>query len=411
MERIAGKYELVRLIGNGGMGSVWEAKHVTLGTRVAIKFIESDLARSEDARRRFELEARAAAALESRYAIRVFDHGITDDDRPFIVMELLVGESLAARASAGPMSLADVASLVQHVARGLSQAHDNGIVHRDLKVENVFLARVDDEEVAKVLDFGIAKLLPRHDVEVSEATTTRSGTLLGTPFYMSPEQARGLTVDHRSDLWSLGVIVFRCVLGRFPFEGNSIGDLLVKICVEKTLVPSEIDPSLPPAFDAWMTCALSRDPALRFANARAMADALSAVAGVAPRSWRQPVDLGLAKTIPSMAPVAMPTPIAGYATIAPAKPRPRVATFVAVLAAVAGFAIGSWRVAHVVAPHPVAASQPPPEEVSQPFLSATAIVALPAPTTTPPVASDSARALSPRPHDALVHKNDIVLER
>ncbi|HEY1960209.1 MAG TPA: serine/threonine-protein kinase [Polyangiaceae bacterium] len=404
MDRIAGKYDLVRLIGRGGMGSVWEARHATLGTRVAIKFIEADLARNGELRRRFEIEARAAASLESRYVLRVHDHGITDDDRPFIVMEHLVGESLAARASRGPMALADVASVVQQVARGLAQAHERGIVHRDLKLENIFLSHTDDEEVAKVVDFGIAKVSPRHYLEASEATTTRSGTLLGTPFYMSPEQARGLTIDHRSDLWSLGVIVFRCVLGRFPFEGSSIGDLLVKICVERSILPSEIDPSLPPAFDAWMQCALARDPALRFASARTMADALSALAGVEPRSWRAPAALELAKTVPSLPPVALPTPVGAYATVPPPKPKSRWATGLAVLAAVAGFTIGSWRVAHV-ADHPVAASSPPPA-ITEPIVSASASASA-----APVVPVASATPAPARVREKPVHRRDILLER
>jgi len=350
---IIGKYELVREIGRGGMGSVWEARHASLGRRLAVKLIEDELATKPEARRRFDIEARAAASLDSRYTTHVFDHGVTADGRPFIVMELLVGESLAARASRGVLGLREVARIVQHVARGLSHAHERGIVHRDLKLENVFLARDGDgdEEVAKVLDFGVAKVL--HSSEEPNAAT-HSGTLLGTPSYMSPEQARALAVDHRTDLWSLGVLVYRCVTGRFPFEGSSLGDLLVKICVEPIVAPSQLDPTLPEAFDAWMACALDRDPSRRWASAREMADALDAIACGIPTSRRT---LAMAETLPSVPPLST----TAFTTKRTSGSRAIIA--VAVLAfAMAGFAIGSIRAR--TGDGPAVVASPPTSEMS-----------------------------------------------
>ncbi|MFO0666295.1 MAG: serine/threonine-protein kinase [Polyangiaceae bacterium] len=283
---IDGKYQLLRLIGRGGMGSVWEGRHASLGTRVAVKFIDVEHANSPEARLRFDNEARAAATLQSKYAIQIHDHGLTSDGRPFIVMELLNGEALDKRLERlGTLSLPETAHIIQQVCKGLQRAHDRGIIHRDLKPENIFIVADEEEggELVKVLDFGIAKM--RAD-GISIGNNTRTGAILGTPYYMSPEQARGLRdLDHRSDLWSLGVIAFRCLIGRLPFEGESVGDLLVKICTFPLPVPSQSRPDLPPSFDAWFARTLERDPAGRFGSANELAGALCDLAGV-PRGSR-----------------------------------------------------------------------------------------------------------------------------
>ncbi len=285
------------------MGSVWEGRHASLGTKVAIKFIDKEHAESEEARSRFVTEARAAATIETRHAIRIFDHGMTDEGRPYIVMEMLVGEPLDQRIERlGQVTLQETARILSQVCRALQRAHDAGIIHRDLKPENIFLVRApdDDDETAKVLDFGIAKIMGPPGEGLTSSTKT--GAVLGTPYYMSPEQARGLkNLDHRSDLWSLGVIAYRCVTGNLPFEGESVGDLLVKICTSEPPLPSTAVPELPSAFDAWFLRALAREPADRFANASELGEALAMAAGLSlrrgpasisnrgPRSARQDV--------------------------------------------------------------------------------------------------------------------------
>jgi eukaryotic-like serine/threonine-protein kinase len=282
---VATKYQLVKLIGRGGMGSVWEARHVSLGTSFAIKFIEAEYADSVEARSRFDKEAKAAATIQSKHAIQIYDHGVTEDGKPYIVMELLQGEPLDKRIErTGTIPLQETARIIAQVSRGLVRAHEQGIVHRDLKPENIFLVRSpdEDEEIAKVLDFGIAKMQGASAPGLTSSTKT--GAVLGTPFYMSPEQARGLrNVDHRTDVWSLGVIAFKCVMGRLPFDGESVGDLLVKICTAPIPVPSQMSPGLPASFDAWFLRALEREPDRRFSTVTELADGLNYAAGLGGR--------------------------------------------------------------------------------------------------------------------------------
>ncbi len=320
---VAGKYELLRMIGRGGMGSVWEGRHASLGTHVAIKFIEKEFADNDEARKRFDNEARAAATLQSKHAIQIHDHGVTDDGKPYIVMEMLVGEPLDKRIErVGVLPLREAAYIIQQVCRGLQKAHEHGIVHRDLKPENIFLVKSqdDDEEIAKVLDFGIAKIRTG-GADAAISNNTRTGAVLGTPFYMSPEQARGLRdIDHRTDLWSLGVIAFKCTTGRLPFEGESLGDLLVKICTVPIPIPSQMNPQLPPSFDAWFSRALDRDPNRRFGSATELGEALAYAAGLSVKQRSTPgygPAPSLALQTPQPYPYGTPQPGTGTAMGAP----------------------------------------------------------------------------------------------
>ncbi|HTB73495.1 MAG TPA: serine/threonine-protein kinase [Polyangiaceae bacterium] len=296
---VAGKYQVLGLIGRGGMGSVWEGRHTSLGTRVAIKFIDPEYVESKEACARFVTEARAAATIQSKHAIQIFDHGVTDDGRPYMVMELLLGEPLDKRIERlGTIPLRETARIIGHVCRALQRAHDAGIIHRDLKPENIFLVRTpdDDDEVAKVLDFGIAKIKAPPGEE-GLSSSTKTGAVLGTPYYMSPEQARGLrNIDHRSDLWSLGVIAHKCVTGVLPFEGESVGDLLVKICTSPVPTPSVTVPGLPASFDAWFLRALEREPSQRYGRASELADALAFAAGLSTRGPASSQDAAVGPT-------------------------------------------------------------------------------------------------------------------
>lgn len=284
MGLIAGKYRLTRLLGRGGMGAVWEGVHATLGNRVACKFISQDFAECEEAVARFESEARAAASLKGKHIVDVYDHGVTEDGRPYIVMEYLEGETLEERIrTLGSIPLPMMATITRQVSSGLARAHRAGIVHRDLKPENIFLVWDEDDEtdIAKVVDFGIAKFMSPKASGVSTATI--AGSVLGSPFYMSPEQARGLgDVDARADIWSLGVIVYEGLTGDRPFDGTALGDLLVTLCTTDPIAPSRRNLSIPSCVDEWMSKALSRQRESRFQDVRQMAEALIACAGLPP---------------------------------------------------------------------------------------------------------------------------------
>ncbi|WXB20009.1 protein kinase [Pendulispora albinea] len=262
------------------MGSVWEAMHLGLDVPCAMKFIDGNAQDREIANHRFEREAKTAAQIRSRHVVQILDHGVWEGV-PYIAMELLRGESLRARlVRMLVLSPPEVLRIVRHVGRGLRKAHERGIVHRDLKPDNIFLTHDDDltqgqgAEIAKVLDFGVAKWTSHDQIMASH---TRSGDLLGTPVYMSPEQIRGSRdVDTRSDLWSLAVIVFRCLTGRLPFVAESFGNLVLEICTKPLLVPSEMA-AVPPGFDAWWQKAAARDPEDRFQTERELVLALERV--------------------------------------------------------------------------------------------------------------------------------------
>jgi serine/threonine-protein kinase len=276
---VAERFRLVRPLGEGGMGAVWVAQHVELDTPCALKFMHPEAARSPETAARFRREARAVAHLRSPHVVQILDHGVWRGT-PYIAMELLEGEDLAKRLKrVRPMPPRDVARIAGEIGRALTKAHAAGLVHRDLKPANIFLVRDDDREIAKVLDFGVAKLTPGSALDEAPTTT---GEVLGTPFYMSPEQLRGgRDVDHRSDLWALAVLVYQCLTGRLPFKAGVLAELIVKIMVDPSPVPSQVAPEvgLPPELDAWWARASERDPTRRFQTARELCDALTLALG------------------------------------------------------------------------------------------------------------------------------------
>jgi serine/threonine protein kinase len=275
---VSGRYRVERLLGSGGMGAVYLARHVSLGQEVAIKFIHPELVSSEEVRRRFETEAKAAARIKSRHAVAVIDHGVSEAGQPYIVMERLEGQSLEqAMKERGRIPFEEVVLIVMQVARALEQAHAAGIVHRDLKPDNIFLATdVEGDRqgyTVKVLDFGIAKVV--QDEAVAGVGTTKTGMVLGTPLYMAPEAlTASAPVSPASDIWSLGACAFAAACGRVPFEGEAIGDVVLKVCAAPMPIPSKLAPDLPRAFDEWFKKACARDLGERFARVGEMADAL-----------------------------------------------------------------------------------------------------------------------------------------
>ncbi|MBK8258220.1 MAG: serine/threonine protein kinase [Polyangiaceae bacterium] len=286
-QMIAGRYRLVEPVGRGGMGTVWRAEDQTLGGDVAIKIIHPHVAARPFMLERFVREAKAAASLRSRNVVSILDHGV-DDGTPFIAMEFLQGESLASRlAREGKLNSPTIAGIMKGVGRALGRAHKNGIIHRDLKPDNIFLAKDDEGETVKVLDFGVAKVIGPMALDSEERRSTETGTMLGTPCYMSPEQARGRKeIDARSDLWSFGVIAFECLTGKRPFDSLALGELMMQICSEPIVIPSTISP-VPPGFDAWFAKTVERDPNARFQTVAECANALAMVLGSS-EPWVEP---------------------------------------------------------------------------------------------------------------------------
>ena len=287
--RAIGKYTLTRVIGRGGMGIVFEAQNTTIGKRVAVKLVASDLAKNKDAVLRFQREAQAASAVESAHIVDIFDAGTTDEGVPFIVMELLRGEDLGHRIRRmGRLELADALHLTAQLLRGLSRAHAAGIIHRDLKPDNVFLVdRDDDQAFVKILDFGISKVARTGATPVQ--TLTKEGTVLGTPFYMAPEQAQGLPeIDGRADLWSVGAILYECLTGRAPHTGASYEQVIVNICSKDADDVRAHNPAVPEAVALVLAKALGRAREDRFDSARDFLEAVAAASGgvvtLSPRS-------------------------------------------------------------------------------------------------------------------------------
>jgi serine/threonine protein kinase len=290
---IGGKYVVEELLGSGGMGTVWMGRHQILKTRVAIKFIRPQFAERHEARRRFEIEARAAANVQSKHAVQVYDYGVSDFGLPYIVMEYLEGESLSdTLMRVGPFPPVEVAKVIAQAARALSKAHGVGIVHRDLKPDNIFLAtNAEDADsdlpyVVKLVDFGIAKMFDQHGEAASDSRggplhgPTQEGAVVGTPNFMSPEQLTvGGAPGPLTDLWALGACAFTAMTARLPFEGEVLGDIVLKVCVAPMPVPSQYNPALPPGFDAWFAKACARDPEHRFQTVAELSDSLLQVCG------------------------------------------------------------------------------------------------------------------------------------
>jgi serine/threonine protein kinase len=284
---VARKYQLERIVGRGGMGTVWQGKHLSLGMRVAIKFIKGDYARHSVARARFELEARAAASLRTKYAVKVFDCGVTTGGVPYLVMEYLEGQSLLHHVlENGPLSFEETVTLVTQAAQALGEAHSLGIIHRDVKPDNVLLVKDPDGVgpncplVAKLIDFGVVKMLPQSEADSDDdsppAMPTGMGVVVGTPNFMAPEQLRGgVQPDAAADLWALAACAFTAITGRIPFEGSTLSEVLYRVCESQPPVPSARNSDVPREFDEWFARACDPDPTKRFQSARELATSLA----------------------------------------------------------------------------------------------------------------------------------------
>lgn len=335
---VAGRYRIVREIGRGGMAHVYEAKHVDIGKSVAVKVLAAEFITSPVVVERFLREARAAAAVRSPYICDVYDSGKLDDGRPFLVMELLEGESLYERmVRVRQFDPKTTVRIITHVARGLMKAHAAGIVHRDLKPENIFLTTNEDGEMhAKVLDFGLAKFYaPSNDGNAAQARLTREGAIFGTPAYMSPEQVQGQgTVDLRADVWALGCIAYEALTGRTVWATDK-GIAMTFAQIASAPIPqlTTYRPDLPRSADDWLARALSREVEGRYQNAKELADALaqtldqgppSVLFGGEPSSQESVTVRQLPSDARDELLVATPSPPATQVARAPTPPMPPV---------------------------------------------------------------------------------------
>ena len=280
-ELLGDKYRIVRFIGEGGMGTVYEAYHNVVGRRFAVKFLHSELARVDEILERFKREAQAAGALESENIASIVDFGHAVDGIPYIVMEFLIGEDLARfLAREGSLPVVRAVNIIIQACRGLDAAHASGIIHRDLKPENLFICRRGDgSDLVKILDFGIAKLA-QANLEGPSASVTRTGSTMGTPFYMSPEQARGAKeVDHRVDVYGLGVILFEALTGQKPHPGDSYNAILYHILTQPPTPIATLRSGLPEDLIDVLHRSLAFDPGDRPATVMDLAHALARHAG------------------------------------------------------------------------------------------------------------------------------------
>lgn len=272
-DRLAGKYRIDGVLGEGGMGIVYDATQEMTRKRVAIKWLRPDLLEASAAQRALR-EAQASARIQHPNVIDIYDVG-KHKGCLYLVMEHMHGETLSALLERGPLDPAAAIHILMPVLRGVAFAHRQGVIHRDLKPSNIFLTHGPDGELreVKVLDFGISKLLATQGQEVP--SLTRSGTLLGTPCYMSPEQiADAKGVDIRTDVYALGVVLFEMLTGRLPFRSTRLTALIVEITAKAPIRLREVRPELPEALEAMITKAMARDPADRYPDLESLARAL-----------------------------------------------------------------------------------------------------------------------------------------
>ncbi len=266
---IEGKYRIVRLLGEGGMGAVYEGENTAIQRKVAIKILHAAVAGNSDAVSRFEKEAQAAGRIGSDHITEVLDLGTLPNGDRFMVMEYLDGTTLSGRIQArGRLTPQECAPILVQLLEGLGAAHDAQIIHRDLKPDNVFLlkSKAGRKDFVKILDFGISKF---NQLSGDGAMSmTRTGSVMGTPYYMSPEQAKGAKeIDARSDLYSVGVIVFESITGQVPFNADTFNELIFKIVLETAPPPETLVPDLDPAFANLVKRSMAREPTQRFQNA------------------------------------------------------------------------------------------------------------------------------------------------
>lgn len=324
---LAGKYRVERVLGVGGMGAVVAAHHVQLDTKVALKFLLPALLSNQEAIARFAREARSAVRIQSEHVARVLDVGTLENGAPYMVMEFLEGGDLSAwLQQRGPLPIEQAVEFVLQACVAVADAHGLGIIHRDLKPANLFCVRRSDGQfVIKVLDFGISKLTEMARAsDPGSVSTTKTSALMGSPLYMSPEQGRSARdVDARADLWALGVILFELLAGTLPFQGETFGDLLIKIATQEPASLRSARPDVPPALEAVVLRCLAKDRQLRFPNVAELAVALLPFAPKRGKTYVERIT-GIIRTakLSASALALPPSPLAQATLVTPASVSP-----------------------------------------------------------------------------------------
>lgn len=375
-----GAYRITGIIGQGGMGAVYAAEHSLLGRPAAVKVLLPELSHNQEIVTRFFNEAKASTAIRHPGIVEIYDFGWNQDGSAYIAMEFLQGESLASRLGRGRVGAANALAIARQIAGALSAAHRKGIVHRDLKPDNAYLVpdpEVPSGERIKLLDFGIAKLAG----DQSMSQKTRTGSLMGTPTYMAPEQCRGVAVDARADLYSLGCIIFEMVTGRPPFIGEGVGDVLAAHIHVAPVALSTLASDVTPATEQIVQRLLAKDPAHRFQTADEVIHAIDATGA---SSYRSAPRLG---TVPNQAihTPSQPTTLSGSAVSATTPPTPssRRTMF--------GVAAGAVVVIAIIAVVAVSrGSETPPSEANVAATNAAPAQAATAPTLSPTQAPTTA---------------------
>jgi serine/threonine-protein kinase len=407
---VGGKYRVERVVGAGGMGVVVAAVHLELGQRVALKFILPDAMAGRDAVERFFREARAIARLNSEHITRVFDVSRTDEENPYMVLELLEGEDLAhLHRSKGPLSVGDAVEYLLQACAGLVDAHAAGIIHRDLKPQNLFVTRrPNGAPLVKLLDFGIAKAVGA--AAVGQVTLTDSKAVIGSPLYMPPEQMRSARIaDVRSDIWSMGVMLYEILGGKLPFDGETVTEICVRVVNESPTPLLTLRPSLDPKLAEIVMRCLEKNPDRRWPNVAQLGAALepyakSTLLGAPVRPWKSlemtgvSSDVGPISSAPvstqlfAQTPVSVPPRMAQTGTTwddhARETSKPSFAKGIAVGVTVSLLAIGG--AVAIVAPRFKPAPPAPVPAVSvspPPVVESVATVKDPAPPPPPPAVS------------------------